>query len=477
MSPAQETFDAITAELIELKVITERVVSSLRTPESVEEIPQVLSDYIDEDSIAIAIASSTNHEYKEHKYIDVRMVRFASKDNRDCAWIIEGSTLFTTNPFAAAEHQRIYDKHIDIIGTLGVISASVFESNIWNELESINNKYDPMDDREQENEARNLLSGFLLDAYRYKASDIHFIILNNDKVDVRLRIDGGLRPYKTYPLSMHNSLCHVLIEHKDYCDRPYQKIMPEDLDASFKPSSNKEVRLRVATVPVKIGTQKVTDITIRLLNSDNNLTLATLGLSNENMNKIQSYASKPHGIVLVTGPTGSGKSTTLFAVLKNLQSLCPDNSFFTLEDPVEQQMPGFRHIECRKPEEGNTNILTYAIGLKSLLRKDPDKILIGEIRDDEVAGLAFEASMTGHLVFSTLHTNNAHMAIDRLLDKGIDRSMLAESLKGITGQRLVRTLCNQCKKKQSFASCGNYYSKYGNDPFFTESKMSFFYEA
>ena len=199
----------------------------------------------------------------------------------------------------------------------------------------------------------------------------------------------------------------------------------------------KELDLRVSTIPTMYGESVV----IRLLDKENMvLDFATLGFSGRHSEQFLEVLAQPHGIILITGPTGSGKSTSLYAALKLLNT--SERKIITVEDPVEYQLEGVNQIQA-KPQIG----LTFASALRSIVRQDPDVIMIGEMRDLETAKIAVQSALTGHLVLSTLHTNDAAGGITRLLDMGLEDYLLSSTVNGILAQRLVRKLCPQCKQE------------------------------
>jgi len=200
---------------------------------------------------------------------------------------------------------------------------------------------------------------------------------------------------------------------------------------------NNEITLRVSILPTYDGEKTV----MRLLTSTNQeLDLETLGYSGENMNAIRRNILKTHGIILMTGPTGSGKTTTLYSILKMLNS--PEVNISTIEDPIEYRLEGINQIQVNPKAD-----LTFANGLRSLLRQDPDIVMVGEIRDEETAGIAINASLTGHLVLATLHTNDASSTLPRMLEMGVEAFLLGATVQLIIAQRLVRKICSKCKKE------------------------------
>jgi type IV pilus assembly protein PilB len=276
-----------------------------------------------------------------------------------------------------------------------------------------------------------IVSTILEYAIKGRASDIH-IEPQENRTRVRYRIDGILQEKLALPKGIHDSLVSrikILSELK--ID---EKRIPQDGRFNFK-SGEDEVDLRVSTLPTVHGEKVV----MRLLKKTGGIpTLAELGLRGPQLKMLEESILKPYGIILVTGPTGSGKSTTLYSLLNRLN--LPGVNIVTLEDPVEYQLAGVNQVQI------NTQAgLTFATGLRSFLRQDPNIILVGEIRDSETTQLAIQAALTGHLVFSTLHTNDAATAIPRLIDLGAEPFLIASVLNAAVAQRICRRICTFCK--------------------------------
>ncbi len=275
------------------------------------------------------------------------------------------------------------------------------------------------------------VNSLISQAIKERASDIHLEPGEKD-FSIRFRIDGVLYNKLNLKRATHSKITSriKLMAGMNIAE----KRLPQDGRIKVK-IAEKDVDIRVSTVPTTLGERVV----MRLLDRESLiLGLDELGLSKKNYEKIISLIKKPNGIILVTGPTGSGKTTTLYAILSYLNS--PEKNIITIEDPVEYQLPGIGQIQVN-PKIG----LTFAQGLRSILRQDPDIILVGEIRDLETAEIAIQASLTGHLVFSTLHTNDASGAITRLTDMGIEPFLISSSVIAAVAQRLVRVLCPYCK--------------------------------
>jgi len=276
-----------------------------------------------------------------------------------------------------------------------------------------------------------MINALLLQALRERASDLHFEPYEGRSV-VRFRIDGSLHDVIEPPRALHAALVSrvKIMASLDIAE----KRLPQDGRIALK-LGDKQVDVRVSTLPTGAGERVV----LRLLDRESaRLDLTALGMSERTRDSIDHLIREPHGIVLVTGPTGSGKTTTLYAALSRL----PRGSvnMMTVEDPIEYALDGVAQTQVNPRIE-----LNFARALRAILRQDPDVIMIGEIRDLETAQIAVQASLTGHLVLATLHTNDAASAVTRLADMGVEPYLLASSLLGVLAQRLVRTLCPVCK--------------------------------
>ena len=290
-----------------------------------------------------------------------------------------------------------------------------------------------LDELDQEASIVKFVNQIIWEAYQDRATDIHLEPMEND-LRIRYRIDGVLHQTPVPPqLKRFQSAIISRIKVMSNMDIA-EKRLPQDGRISVR-IRGEEIDVRVSTMPTVYGES----VSLRLLMRNSGLLgLDKLGLIGSQQDLLNGLIHKPHGILLVTGPTGSGKSTSLYAWLHTINST--DKRILTLEDPIEYEMPGVNQIHVR-PEIG----LTFAVGLRHILRQDPDVIMVGEIRDLETAENAIRAALTGHLVFSTLHTNDAAGAVTRLLDMGIEPFLVASSVDGLVAQRLVRRLCKVCR--------------------------------
>jgi len=286
-----------------------------------------------------------------------------------------------------------------------------------------------------DNEVVRLVNKIIVDAYHQGASDIHIEPYpGKGKTEIRFRKDGSLQPYLQVPSSYRSAIAARL---KIMCDLDIsEKRKPQDGKIKFKKFGPLDIELRVATVPSQGG---VEDIVMRILAAGEPIPLDKLGLSARNTKNLKDTVSKPYGLFFVCGPTGSGKTTTLHSVLGYLNT--PDTKIWTAEDPVEITQKGLRQVQMN-PKAG----LTFATAMKAFLRADPDIIMVGEMRDKDTTSIGIEASLTGHLVFATLHTNSAPESIIRLLDMGMDPFNFADALLGVLAQRLAKRLCSKCKQ-------------------------------
>ena len=290
----------------------------------------------------------------------------------------------------------------------------------------------PKDELGQPDEAPvvRLVNSILTQAVRESASDIH-LSPEKDSIQIRFRIDGVLHEYLSLPLSDYPAIASriKLIGALNIAESR----LPQDGRTNVQ-LGRTELDMRISTIPILTGES----IVLRLLNQDAiTFDLKTLGMSPEHLAQFRRLISIPHGMILVVGPTGSGKTTTLYSVISQLN----DNrkKIITVEDPVEYKMPGLCQMQV------NAKIgVTFANGLRSIVRQDPDIILVGEIRDRETADIAINAALTGHLVLSTLHTNDAVGAVTRLLDMGVENFLVSSALYGVLSQRLVRKICTAC---------------------------------
>jgi general secretion pathway protein E len=363
---------------------------------------------------------------------------------------IHGKTMIVAvsnplQPYLIEDLRVLTQHHIEL-----VLSSSakiqdainrVYERNSSNQVGNIGQEFDESYDLEgpidileaTEDDAPviKFVNSLLFRAIKEKASDIHIEPFEKEFV-VRFRVDGILHDIIRQPKRAHAAIASR-IKVMGTLDIA-EKRLPQDGRIKIK-IAGKDIDIRLSTVPTHFGERVV----MRILEQSNSiLELEELGFSKKNSKKIEDLIFRKYGIILVTGPTGSGKSTTLSACLIKLNS--PTRNIMTVEDPIEYQIPGINQVQV------NTKIeLTFARALRAFLRQNPDIIMVGEIRDRETAEIAINASLTGHLVLSTLHTNDAAGAPTRLIDMGVEPFLVASSLLGVVAQRLIRKICIKCR--------------------------------
>lgn len=323
---------------------------------------------------------------------------------------------------------KLIDKHYS-----GASTKKVLE-----EFSDINTDFSDLDEEKEGEQVTTapivrLLNSIIEQAIRTRASDIH-IEPYQEEIRVRFRVDGDLKEIMVLPRSNLSAIVTriKIIGKMNIAERR----IPQDGRVETK-INDKEIDMRISSLPTVYGEKVV----IRLLDKSNfNFTKEGLGFSERNLKLFDQILAQPYGMILVTGPTGSGKTTTLYTVLKELN--VPEKNVITIEDPVEYKLNGINQVLVN-PKTG----LTFAAGLRSILRQDPDTIMVGEIRDGETAEIAIRAAITGHLVLSTLHTNDSPSTVSRLIDMGIEPYLVSSAVIGIVSQRLVKVLCPKCKQE------------------------------
>ncbi len=316
----------------------------------------------------------------------------------------------------------------------------------------------------EDNTIVQMVNQIIQEAERHRASDIHFEPYpGRQDTQVRFRVDGHCYLYKTIPYQYRNALVSriKIMSELDIAERR----KPQDGKIDFRKYGNRDIELRVATLPTQGGME---DVVLRLLNAGSLIPLDRIGFSKIVYDRLIEAISMPYGIVLACGPTGSGKTTSLHAALNHINK--PELKIWTAEDPVEITQPGLRQVQV-KSKIG----LDFAAAMRSFLRADPDVIMVGEMRDRETARIGIEASLTGHLVLSTLHTNSAAESITRLLDMGMDSFNFADAILCILAQRLVRVLCDQCKTPYhpTWKEYNQLMREYGHESFVRDTNQDY----
>jgi type II secretory ATPase GspE/PulE/Tfp pilus assembly ATPase PilB-like protein len=349
-------------------------------------------------------------------------IRFAISLRRDIAQFLGSAT--GQGESSSSNNRKLDENVSDILGELVNEAQEAMAEDSGGGLD------------ENDNAIVRLANQIIADAYRQGASDIHVEPYGEKRETlVRFRVDGDCFEYMKIPQSYRRAIVSRLkiMANLDIAERR----KPQDGKIKFKLSDNKEIELRVATIPTSGYNE---DVVMRLLAASEPLPLDKMGFSDRNLAGIKEIAAKPYGIILCVGPTGSGKTTTLHSVLGFINT--PDIKIWTAEDPVEITQYGLRQVQVQPKID-----FTFAAAMRAFLRADPDVIMVGEMRDKETAEIGIEASLTGHLVMSTLHTNSAVETITRLLDMGCDSFSFADAMLGVLAQRLTRRICKDCKEQ------------------------------
>lgn len=440
---SQKVIDELTHE-IPLKQTVQRLISEHRIAEG--EIGQALSmhyqvpyiPYLPDNYHLYQNEAKMNLSYLKRNFVavvaDVRenpIVLMSEPNNASLLMEIESALGIDSYEIAVSLPTHI-------LQFLGETSAGAGPGEMDEILDEIGTSAEEIDDQnddlaEDAPAVVRLVSRVLHDAKRMNASDIHVDPEKGAPTRVRMRVDGVVRDVTQVPASHHSA---VIARIKIMSSLNIaEKRVPQDGKLAFK-MSGQTVEVRVATIPTVAGE----GVVMRILATGGAMPIEKMNLSPRNIGMLEEMIKRPHGILLVVGPTGSGKTTTLHAVLGYLNT--PDKKIWTAEDPVEITQPGLQQVQVA-PKIG----FTFANALRAFLRADPDIILIGEMRDKETAHAGIEASLTGHLVLSTLHTNSAPETITRLLDLGLDPVNFSDACVGILAQRLIRTLCPKCKEQ------------------------------
>lgn len=333
------------------------------------------------------------------------------------------------------------DKFIDYFYGKYSVNSPDMDEDVFEQLELID---DEEENFEEDDDAFSEADGVVVqmankiieDAFARNASDIHIESLSGKRgTQIRFRIDGDCTPYQTIPYNYKRALVSrvKIMARLDIAE----KRLPQDGKIKFRTRTNRNIELRVATLPTAENNE---DIVLRILAASDAMPIDKIGLLPHNLERFKDILTMPYGLVLCVGPTGSGKTTTLHSALGYINK--PDRKIWTAEDPVEIMQDGLRQVQIKHDID-----LTFARVLRAFLRADPDVIMVGETRDAETASIVIESSLTGHLVFSTLHTNSAPETVTRLLGMGMDPFNFGDALLGVLAQRLVKRLCPKCRKE------------------------------
>jgi len=383
-----------------------------------EDLLAVIPEVAAKSELAVAFGTAYAEDTVSKQRISVLKVATSRPENKSFFDLLEKKTGYRVDVYYAT--------------SLGMENAlRLYEKDLKEEAERLIEKLKTGPEGGEEN-IINLVNLFLERAHDNRASDIHIEPLS-ESISVRFRVDGVLREVAEYPVEIHE---RVVFRIKIMARlRTDEHGAAQDGRFEYKKNGT-EFDVRVSILPVTDGE----NVVMRLLSDESRgLTLELLGLTKENLKKIKLASKKPYGMILASGPTGSGKTTTLYAVLQTLNK--PEVNIMTIEDPIEYDVERVQQTQVNPAKK-----LTFATGLRSIVRQDPDIIMVGEIRDEETASIAVNAAMTGHLLLSTLHANNAATAFPRLIEMGIEPFLVTSSVNVVIAQRLVRKICEHCKQ-------------------------------
>ncbi len=435
LSPAQlrsRLADWMGVPTVDLNRVQPEPAALARLPHALAEREAALPLMLRDDQLVVALADPWDHRLLE-------MLRFACELRVRPVLALPGSlapalarayrllppaegeaptaSTAPARPAASATLQELAEQLRDSVDSVGDVDASVVS--------------------ESDNTLVRLVNRLVADAIEMRASDIHIETAEAPRpVKVRLRVDGELLRYLELPARVRFALVARIKIMADLDISEHRK--PQDGKIDFSRFGPHKLEMRVVTVPTSSGLE---DVVLRLLGSMKPLPLDGIGLAPGNLDGLRRVMSKPYGLILICGPTGCGKTTSLHSVLRELNA--DNRKIWTAEDPIEISQEGLRQVQM------NARIgWTFAAAMRTFLRADPDVIMIGEMRDEETARIAIEASLTGHLVMSTLHTNSAPESVTRLLEIGLDPFMFSDSLLAVLSQRLVRRLCTECRQAE-----------------------------
>lgn len=453
----------ILSELVSMGIITtERAQAVSICVDQAAIIPELWRITRDDEAIAAAVSKTQSYPLFNQEVVMPDKLHLGP-ESQSC-FVYDG-TLYLDNPLNQADQNAAINwfRGQDV-QTVGVVSLTRLDK-VKNNKTGISNSLAAVDDQQ----AANTVTETIKSAALHNASDIHFEPSKGNVIDVRYRIDGELVHQFSYPNVLHEPICRVIIEGR--CRQQLKTSLPQDGKFEYDISGNKKIGLRTSTLSVVVGAIERLKIVMRLLGNERQLTdLSRLGLSAENLEAIIRLAMLPNGMVIVTGPTGSGKTTLLNAILLYIYGKSPTRNYHTLEEPVEFQHEGINSTECGEH-------LTFAMGLRALLRQDPDVLLVGEMRDTETAELAYKGSMTGHMILTTLHTNNSHEAVGRLDMMDISPDIVASNTTAFLAIRLCRRLCGNCKIEYKFGDDERRFKMYGSNRRFNGNSAQVLYRA
>lgn len=439
-------FDSIINNLAEIFQEDDKSIRGIEKPALKDDIVEYLMEK-EISSYDIALAISNSADMPLYNVTDAEDLIIMSEESA----IIINDMAYMVNPFSGRKTDSLRAKKNS--GFINYTSIGVIPSDQY-ELEKEKNSDILLEEiikisktEESQEEAKAAFTTIMLDAIKEHTSDIHINPGQDDEANIYFRKSGSLEKKYYENIKITNGIYMALVYIIHYeAGKDYLETIPQSAKFVFS-LGFRNIYLRMEVIPTKIGIDVLPKLTLRILGLDTNLTeLGRLGFSSTDTEKFKKASNKENGIIIVTGPTGSGKSTTLYSLLNYAKKRFPEKSIFTVEDPVEMAVDRTTQIEVNEKSG-----MTFNIALRSILRLDPDIVMVGEIRDLETAQMAIRASLTGHLVLTTLHTNSAIGAVSRLLDLGVEKTLLSDSLACLTAQRLVKKVCSVCSTPTVFS--------------------------
>ena len=451
MSGAERIFHRLQDEISVLSPSHSALVKALQTPENSTNIYQTFTDTGQLDDRIIAKAMANIRKMPLASVEDIEPESATIMGSGFDGVIVFDGVAYMVNPFDSRrlhELQKKLERGEIKYRKQGVIALSEFKDPRFlrrlDQSDNDENAERQLDESTAKYEAEKMISEIIESAHRKKATDIHIAgTASPARGDVRIRVDGKIRPLRTFNIDLYRPLSTIL--HDKTKSQVADPSLPHSADFEHKCSDGDVLTLRLESIEHQAGRKYWRKISLRIMGAGGSFgSISAMGFSKKNEARFMSVTRRPTGIFLVTGPTGSGKSTTLGSMMSTMYTAAPDKAYYSIENPVEVEHKGVYQV----PIKGN---LTFEQALESIMRHDPDVVLVGEIRSKLTAQLAIQASLTGHVVLATLHTNDSHGVIPRLKHFGISQVDLAESLIGSSGQRLIPKLCQHCSVERRFA--------------------------